>query len=79
MQYPTIHQKALNTANTVQMKNIYGNTRLDNNNQVGGATSMENFQNVTLTNQNTLNKMKRKIVYRRDERVRQNIAFNSLY
>lgn len=73
-----LHSKALESAKTFQSKYMYGNTRLKNNNQAGGATSMENFQNNTLRNKSTMDRMKRKIITRRNEKVRQSIAVNTL-
>ena len=73
-----LYGRAMFNASTVQTSNMYGYTRLKTNNEAGGLSYMENLQDVTLRNKNLTDRMKRKIVYRRDERVKQNIAFNSI-
>lgn len=73
-----LHLKALNSAKTFQAKYIYGNTKIKNNNGVGGAVTMENFQDNALQNKSTMDRMKRKIIVSRNEKVRQSIALNTL-
>lgn len=77
-----LHEKALFHAQmqqqTMQTSNVYGSTNLANNVQNSSLSSMENLQNVTLMNRSTVERMKRKIIVRKDPRVHESITLNTL-
>lgn len=77
-QFPSLHERALMSTQNVQNDFVYGKTILDTNNTAGGLSTMKSFQERTLTNANLVNRMKRKIIVRRDQRVHESITLNSL-
>ena len=79
MEYsPSLHERALMSAQNVQNDLVYGKTNFVNNNETIASTAMNNLQNRTLLHQNIVDRMKRSIIIRRDPRVQESITLNSL-
>lgn len=76
--FPSLHERALMSAQSTQSNLVYGKRNFVNNNEAIGSIAMENLQNRTLLHQSAVNRMKRKIIVRRDPRVQESITLNSL-